>query len=491
MSAGDWYRWWGGAVSSLGGRLPAPAMPHPARRLEVERQRVAKRQTLMVVMWTTLLAGPFFATVMGGAVPVLAGIAQLSDRWYGLIQAMPALAMLGQIPGALLISRVSRRPRLVFFFGITARLLWIPTGAIPLVLDPGRTATFAFLGLVALAWLCFQTSALAWQSFMGDLVPARTRGKYFGVRLRLFSASNLLSSVLLAMVLPVAGEPWAAWTIFGIFTFAALMGVMELLWYHAAFDPPRRKPPLRLRDLLVPVTDRSFFPFLMLGMLVAASNGVVGPFLWRHFLAAQEMAPFKVTLILQTSALVAMLLTAAIWGSWVDRYGAKAAIWVGIAGSQLATLAWPIVNVESWWLGVIVMFVGVGFWTGVDVGLVNRIFRYGQLGGAGYFAIFNGVLAVSGFTATWVGGEIAERYHDAAWILAAGRWLGEFGLSFNVYLLLAVLCVLLRFVAMAWLMYLLPRDKPQPTSDSVRKMALTMQAGAISVLAWPWRRWWR
>lgn len=488
MWAGDWYRWWDGATAWLEGRLRAPALPHPARRRDVERERVHRRQTLSMVMWTVLLSGPFFASVLGGAVPVLAGVAQLSDRWYGLIQAMPALAMLAQLPGALLISRVRHRPRIVFTLGILARLIWIPVAAVPLLLPPGAVATASLLVMVGLAWVSFHISGLAWQSFMGDLVPARIRGVYFGTRLRLFSLTNLVSSVLLAAVLPSAQSPWAAWTIFGVFTVAAITGAIELLGYRHAYDTPRRRPAIRTAELLKPLADRAFLPFLVLGMLVAASNGIVGPFLWRHFLAAMEMPPLKVTLILQTSALLAMMLTAGVWGAWVDRYGAKAAMVVGIICGQAATLAWPVVSVERWWLGLAVMLVGVGFWTAVDVGLVNRLFRYGQSGGPGYFALFNGALAVAGFTATWLGGEIAERFASASWIDAVARWAEPYGLAFNVYMFLSLLCVGLRFVALGWLLRLVPRDKPHRTSDAVRRMALQMQAGAIAVLAWPWRR---
>lgn len=491
MSAGDWYRVWDGATAWLGGRLQAPALPHPARRRDVERERVHRRQTLAMVMWTVLLSGPFFATVLGGAVPVLAAVAELSDRWYGLVQAMPALAMLAQLPGALVISRVRYRPWIVFALGIFARLVWVAVAAVPLVLPPGSVATASLLVMVAVAWVSFHISGLAWQSFMGDLVPGRVRGKYFGTRLRLFSLTNLVSSVLLAVVLPSAGSPTAAWTVFGVFTVAAVMGCIELLGYRHAYDTPRRRPPIRVSELLKPLTDRAFIPFLVLGLLVAASNGILGPFLWRHLLSAHEMPPLKVTLILQTSALLAMMLTAGIWGKWVDRFGPKAAIIVGILCGQLATLAWPVVNLEAWWLGLIVVLVGVGFWTGVDVGIVNRLFRYGQAGGPGYFAVFNGTLAVSGFAATWLGGEIAERFGHSEWIGRMAEALAGYGLSFNVYMLLLLLCVALRFAAVLWLMYVVPRDKPQRTSDAVRQMALQMQAGAIALLAWPWRRVWR
>lgn len=488
MSAGDWYRWWGGAIGAVGGRVTALRIPHPARLLEVERERVAKREAMFAVMWTVLLSGPFFASAMGGAVPVLAQVAQLSDRWFALALAMPSLAMLVQLPGALVVSRVKNRPKTVFVVGMMARLVWVPAAAVPLVLDPGPVATGVLMGFLVVAWLCFFMGALAWQSYMGDLVPARKRGKYFGLRLRLFSATNLVSSLALAMVLPVAGSPWAKWVIFAIFCVAAVAGAAELFAYRKAYDPPRRKPAMRWRDLLTPVLDRGFWPFLVLVFIVSASNGIVGPFLWRHFLQAQQMPPFKATLILQTSALLGMLLTAPVWGAWVDRFGSKATLVFAMLISQIPTMLWPVVSLELWWLGVGVMFAGVAAWTGVEVSLTNRLFRHGHEGGAGYFAVYSATFALAGFGSTVLGGEIAERWAGAAWISSVADWGRPWGLSFNVYLVLSFVCLALRFLAVAWLMRFIPRDKPTPTAVAVRTMADQMQAGAVGAMAWPWRK---
>jgi MFS family permease len=489
MSAPNPLSPWGRVRAAVGGALKAPAYPHPARYRAVELKRIHRRDTLHQVLWSTLIAGPYFATVMGAAVVVLASVAKLSDRWYGLIQAMPALGMLIQIPASYIVGRASHRPRVLFYVGLFGRAVWIPIAVVPLVLKPGPEATATFLALIAFSWVCFHIGSLAWQAFMGDLVPRKRRGKYFGARLRIFSISNFLASLGLAFALPAADQWYAPWVLLGIFTFAAVTGIIELWIYKDAYDPPRKKTGVGLADLLAPLRDASFRPFLVFGFLIAASNGILGPFLWRHFLVAQHMDPWKVTLILQSAAIVGMFLMAGVWGFWIDRHGSKAAIIVALVTANLITFAWPIVHPETWWLGLGIQLTAVMFWVGVDVGINNRLFAHGAGGGPGYFAIFNATLAVAGFVFTAIGGEIAERLTGRQWVATTADWLGRnVGLSFSVYIPLLVLCVVLRFVALAVLVWAIRRDQPQPTALAVRAIAGQMHSGVMGLFLRPLRR---
>lgn len=484
-----------GTVASIPGRVAAfpeqfkPATySHPARYIEVERRRRHRRDTLYGVLWTAVFAGPFLGATMGAAVPVLKQVAQLSDLSYGLLQALPSLTLLCQIPGVLLTERLAHRPRGVVYMSFMGRALWIPIAAIPLVLDPGPAATATFLVMACVAWICWQLGAICWQSFMADLVPRRRRGKYMGVRSKVFAASNLLSSVALAALLPNAGEPYAKWVVFAIFTIASVSGLMELTAYWKAYDPPKRRPRVKPSDLVKPLLDRSFFPFLLFGLLIAASNGIVGPFLWLHFLQSQGMAPLKVTLILQTSALVGTFMMAAVWGRWIDRHGAKAATVFALALSQVPTLLWPIVTPERWVLGLAVMFVGVSFWAGVDVAQGNRLYQIGAAKGSGYFAIFNAVVALAGFGSTALGGLIAQKLHKAEWVSATGRWFGGNGMVFNEYMVLVGLCALLRTAAVVVMARMNPRDQPDSTARHVRLLAVAMQAHVVGLAVLPWRQ---
>jgi MFS family permease len=455
--------------------------------MQVERLRRHRRDTLYGILWTVIFAGPFLGTTLGGAVPVLAQVAQLSDRWYGLIQSLPALALLCQIPGVLLTERLPHRPRAVAYTSFFGRFLWIPISAIPLVFDPGPAATAAFLVLCTIAWTGWNLGAIAWNSLMADLVPRRRRGKYMGLRTKLYAASNLLSSIALAALLPKADHPYAKWIVFGIFFFASCSGLLELTAYWKAYDPPRRRPRVQPRDLLAPLLDKSFFPFLLFAFLIASSNGIVGPFLWRHFLSAESLAPLKVTLILQTSALVGTFLMAAIWGIWVDRHGTKASMAFALTLSQLPTFLWPLVTPDRWYLGAIIMFVGVAFWAGVDVSLSNRLFQIGARKGPGYFAIYNAVVALAGFGSTALGGEIAERLHNSPHITSLANSLAPYHIIFNVYILLVLLCILLRFFALLVLTQYLPRDNPESTASHVRQLANAMQSHIVGLAILPWR----
>lgn len=467
---------------------PAPAIAPPLLDPDLLRiVREHRRQSLKTALWTVMLCGPFFSTLNGGAIAVLANLANLHDRVYGLIQALQPLALLIQIPGALYVAQIVNRPGMIFVSGALGRLLWIPVGAIPFFLDPGHFTTTLFIVLIACAWMAQHISGLTWQSLMGDLVPARRRGKYFGVRVRIFSVAQLLSTLVVAFTLPKVGQPHAHVILFATLTVVSILGAAECFKYREVYDPPRRPVTVKLSDLGRPLQDREFRPFLIFGFIIAFANGILAPFLWRHLLTALEMRPWQATLILQTFAIVGTVLTAPLWGRWMDRHGTKPAMILALIGSSVALLAWPLVSAEHWWVGLALSIVSTGFYTGVDVSLSNRLFGHGSRGGPGYFAVFNATLAISGFTSTYLGGELVERFKSAEWVKDLASSHNEYGLVFNAYTLLVAACFTLRMTGLYWLTRHLPRDKPTETVAAVRLMVNQIQDGITSVVLYPVR----
>jgi hypothetical protein len=439
-----------------------------------------------MIYWTVLFAGPFFGIVQGAAIPALAQVAHLSDRAYGYLQGLASIALLVQVPGALYVSAVGSRERAIFWPGL-GRLLWIPAAAVPLVMTPGRWATGLMLALVCAAWVGQHISGLAWQSLMGDLIPRRRRGAYFGGRTRLISASTLVTSLGLALFLPDAGQAHARWIVLGAFAVAAACGGAEVLAYRRIYEPPRASAPIRAKDLLTPFTDRAFLPFMVFTFTIAFANAAAGPFLWRHLMGPVGISTLRTTLILQTSALVGAILTGSLWGYWTDRHGTKAAYVVAIVGSTVAMLAWPLVTPEHWWVGLIVQFGSVCFWTGVDVSNVNRLFAHATKGGPGYLAAFNTFTAVAAFAATAIAGELMSRVEGARWLAEVTAFHARHHLAFTAYSLLIIACVLIRVGGLIYLCKHIARQHPSPTAAGVRAITMQIQSGLMGLIYLPVR----
>jgi hypothetical protein len=156
--------------------------PAALSRLDVLRGlRLSTWEGVWATVWMVLTTGPFqvgFARLLGA-----------SDFHLGLIAALPAAVGLLQLPASLRQSD-SR---------LLGRLLWVPIALLPLLAPaPLRLPLFLLLLLVSSALLTIVVPA--WTSWMSEIVPAETRGRYFARR-------NTLAGIV-AMLVPLPAG-WA------------------------------------------------------------------------------------------------------------------------------------------------------------------------------------------------------------------------------------------------------------------------------------------
>ena len=448
------------------------------------------RRSLELCNESVIPAGVFWAIVGGGAVPVLANVAGLSDRWYGVISSIPMATAPMQFVSNYILSRLKHRKSFLLITGMLFRVLWFAIAAIPLVLRPGPASVALFVALFAAAYASNHMCALSWQSWMADLVPPRRRGVFFGKRIRLFSLCLLGTSLTLAFVLPNASHPNAAYILYAIFAVAAIAGCIETWFYRYMYEPPRA-PAIAAGDdasFLAPLRDTEFLRFLALALVVTASTVVVGPFLWRHLMQSLHLDSMKATLILQTSALVANFLLAKLWGRYIDRHGIKPTLGFAIAGGILATTLWPLIHPSYWWTGMIVGFLGSAVWVAVDLAFLNGMMRFtARPGGTRYAVIFNLTAAIGGATAGIAAGEFAERFGSAGWIADIAAFLAPYNIQFNVYMVLLAVCLLLRVIAVAVLLPSLPHDRPTSSMESIRLLQSDLFETAGEIVTFPVR----
>jgi hypothetical protein len=82
-----------------------------------------------------------------------------------------------------------------------SRLTFLPLLALP-TLDAGRDSKLhLFLGIVAISTVASVIGNSAWVAWMGDLVPDRLRGRFFGRRTIFLSIAGTLTSLAAAILL--------------------------------------------------------------------------------------------------------------------------------------------------------------------------------------------------------------------------------------------------------------------------------------------------
>lgn len=99
----------------------------------------------------------------------------------GMVLAFPYLANIFKIAAAFWMQQFDNRRRLYILFGSLHRLLWTAKGLIP-YLFPQALWVPVYILLYVGAFLGNSINAAYWTSLISDMVPARVRGKYFGIR---------------------------------------------------------------------------------------------------------------------------------------------------------------------------------------------------------------------------------------------------------------------------------------------------------------------
>ena len=126
-----------------------------------------------------------------GASPVLLGV----------LWGLPYFGQIFQLPGAWVTARFGRK-RVAVVMNALARQALLPIAVLPfadLSIDAKRAILVALFALSSLLSILGNNAWLAW---MGDLVPARVRGRYFGQRTAMCTLVATVASLGNSLVTP-------------------------------------------------------------------------------------------------------------------------------------------------------------------------------------------------------------------------------------------------------------------------------------------------
>ena len=429
-------------------------------------------------MLTALPAGAFFPVIMGPSFTRLCEQAGVGDAWFGILAALPAAAALLQIPAAMWLARFGSRKQVLLVCGVIHRLMWLPIALVALYLPPSPSTHLLFFTLIAISHGLGQIAGLAWHSWMSDLIPPRRRGRFFGLRHRMFHAGMLVFSLLIAWLMD-AGAGWDAEhglriVLLGLFAVATVMGALDILGFIRVEDTPRRPAyALNTGHLLATLRDRDFRVTLLFAMAITASTFVIGPFLQLHMLNVARLGDAQVVLMLQTAPILAVLFVSAGWGRAVDRYGRKASLVLAVLGGSVTSASWILVFGGHWWLGIFIAIFGQMFWFGVDLSLYNYVLRFGSsarsaAAGPAYLSVYSSGCAAAALAAGVAAGQFAQWFEPSATLASLRERMEPIPMS--SYMVLLWISVLMRIAALIFLLPRLPEETDRGTRQTVHLM---------------------
>jgi MFS family permease len=213
---------------------------------------------------------------------------------------------------------------------------------------------------------CFSISSFsgsihsaAWQDWMGDLVPRRTRGRYFGTRNRIFSCIQFAAAFSGGLLLNHGKAIGALLLMFSvIWGVTAFVRMGSTLMMAIQYDPPHVIPPrdktLGFIQFLCSLPREQFGKFTSFTVVANLVTSFAIPFYAVYTLRELGFSYSQYT-ILSVIASITTIIMMPIWGKIIDRHGCIRPMKVCMAALPILTLFW-VVSDKFWWIA----FIGVG-----------------------------------------------------------------------------------------------------------------------------------
>ncbi len=257
----------------------------------------------------------------------------------GLLSSVPLFGQVLSPVMAWWAGRLGRRKFLAFWLAFIGRALWVLAALLP-VIAPKESRAALLILLVALSSIFMAGNATIWTAWMGDIVPAQERGRYFGLRGGILGVVGTIASLLAGFLIDAVASPLDFQVAFGV---AIVVGLIAANMLLAHDEPKVIAARMHFKETFTaPFQNANFKQFMVFAVYWTFSVLVAAPFVFPYFIEYLSMTYTQIA-IWTTIASVSGLLFSPWWGRIADKAGNKPVL-------QLATVLCSVLLPGSWML---------------------------------------------------------------------------------------------------------------------------------------------
>lgn len=387
---------------------PVPALPEARARRTMRLSIVEGGFAMFFINWTSGSVLTGYALCLGATPTAL-----------GLIASVPLLAQAVSPLAAWLVGRRGQRREVAVLAAVIGRGLWAVTPLLAVLPASPEARTSLLVAVVALSSVFIAANGSLWTAWMGDVVPWKERGRYFGLRSGIHgvvgTAANLLSGVWLDRVR-------APLNFQSVLAVAVGLGLVAAGLLARHDEPPLGGERLKMRrTFTLPLADRNFRRLLTFAVYWTFAVLVASPFVIPYFLTYLHMSFLQVAVWGGISALASLVLAPA-WGRLTDRVGNKPvlAVTTFLAGVLLPA-TWILASPGNLWPIWFSALADAAVWSAIGPGVFNlSLASTPSQNRAAFIAVFSALTGVAGFLGGLISGPLLELYRAFAPAPGAG-----------------------------------------------------------------------
>jgi len=298
-------------------------------------------------------AMPWFLLSLPGsfiAAGLLNSLFQIGPFWFGVVAAMPAVANAIHILIVPFFAGFMKVRDMVISFGWLNLGAWISgmvgIGFLPLN-DP-TTAGLFFAILYGIISLSSSLMGIAWTAWVGDFVPPRLRGRYFGKRNRLTSLSTISFMLLSIAVLEYFEASRHAYL--GLIGLAVGGRMVSMMVVHLIDSPDPTGGSISQANWAKEITDlrnqHSLLRFIAFGTVAGFWLAGAGAIAALYAFNNLGVSPAQFTSF-SLAATISGAICVPLWGKLIDRHGAIPIIMITFFAWRIGDIGWLFITPDT------------------------------------------------------------------------------------------------------------------------------------------------
>ena len=425
-------------------------------------------------LWEVVFAViQFIVNVQGGV--FLTGyllILGANNTQIGLISSIPVLMNAIAPFASYLVEQSESRKKIALRLILPVRFIWIIVALIPLlVYSNGITYPILFFIIVfTLISIINVPASIAWTSWMGEIIPEKERGYYFGRRSIVAGLISMMVSLTLGFYLDKVSNKHLGFSFVYFFGVAAGFASYYMLTRLPDIkNLTRNKEEFSINLVWKKVqkvfADKNFMNLVWFNVAWAFSLSFMGVYLNVFMIKELKMSYTLITAFGTISTMANLALTP-FWGRLADKYGNKPLMI--ITGNLLGFMPflWAITMPTNYFVTIPILYVIAGIcWSGFNIAAFNIVLKLAPKQDRSFFLSVNMLLpSITAFIAPVFSGFLIDA-------------IGSYRINFGFYYFGAFQLIFLLGLFMRSLPIKLLKRVEEPQEENVKKVMHSVRAG--------------